>query len=83
MFYLLWLTNSSTIPFSYNAPEKLYKEIRHRNDKDKRKILVMDIFSSLENEFFFELELQECRPGFQYSPKREVCECHKQTGILR
>ena len=81
--YKLKPNSSSTILFSYNAPEKLYNQIQHRNDKEKRKIQVMDIFSMLENEFFFELELQKCRPGFQYSPKSKVCECNKQAGILR
>lgn len=80
MFHLLWPNNFSTIPFSFNVPEKLYNGI---HGKDKRKIQVMDIYSTLENEFFFELELQTCRPGFQYSPKSKVCECHKQAGILR
>jgi len=79
MFHLLWPNNFSTIPFSFNVPEKLYNGI---HGKDKRKIQVMDIYSALENEFFFELELQTCRPGFQYSPKSKVCECHKQAGIL-
>lgn len=82
-FYGLRANNFSTIPFSFNAPEKLYNEINQRNSKHGRRIQVMDIFSTFENEFFFELELLTCRPGFQYSRKRKVCECHKQTGILR
>ena len=83
MFHLLGPDNSSTIPFSFKAPEKLYNEIHQRKNNEKRKIQVKDIFSSLENEFFFELDLQECPPGFQYSWKRNVCECNKQPGILR
>lgn len=82
-FHLLLPNRSSTVPFSFNVPETLYKSLQHKNGKDKRKIQVMDIYSSLENEASFELELQTCRPGFQYSPKSKVCECHKQTGILR
>ena len=81
--YGLFPDNSSTVPFSFKAPKEVYNEIRHRKDKAKRKIQIMDIFSTLENEFFFDLELQECRPGFQYSPKSKVCECDKQPGILR
>ena len=82
-FYGLGANNFSTISFSFNAPEKLYNEIKQRNIKHKRKIQVKDIYSTFENEFFFDLELQTCRPGFQYSSKRKICECHKQTGILR
>ena len=83
VFSVLRPNNSSTVPFSFKAPEKLYNEINQSNYKHKRKIQVMDIYSTFENEFFFELELQTCRPGFQYSSERKVCECHKQTGILR
>ena len=83
VFSVLTPNNSSTVPFSFKAPEKLYNEINQSNYKHKRKIQVMDIYSTFENEFFFELELQTCRPGFQYSSKRKVCECQKQIGILR
>lgn len=82
-FYLLWHNRSSTVPFSFKVPETLYNRMQHKIGKDKRKIQIMDLYSSLENEVSFELELQTCRPGFQYSPKSKVCECHKQTGILR
>ena len=83
VFSVLRPNNSSTVPFSFKANEKLYNEINQSNYKHKRRIQVMDIYSTFENEFFFELELQTCRPGFQYSSERKVCECHKQTGILR
>jgi len=82
-FHLLWANNFSTIPFSFHVSETLYNGIKHGNDKDKRKIQVMDIFSTIENKFFFELELQTCRPGFQYSAKNKVFDCQKQTDILR
>ena len=83
MFHLLGPDNSNTIPFSFKAPEKLYNEIHQRKDNVTLKIQVRDVFSSLENEFFFELDLQECSPGLQYSWKRKVCECNKQPGIMR
>ena len=82
-FYLLWPNRSTTVPFSFNVPEKLYNRMQHKIGKDKRKIQIMDLSSSLENEAFFELELQTCRPGFQYSPESKVCECLEQDGILR
>lgn len=81
--YLLMPDSSSTIPFSFNAPKKLYNEIQHRKGKNKRKIQIIDFYSTLENRYFFEFELQECRPGFSYSPESKVCECNKQPGILR
>ena len=81
VFPLLWPFNSSTSPFSFHLSEKFSNG--HRNDTDKRTIQVMDIYSTIENKFLFELELQTCRPGFQYSSKSKVCECQKQIGILR
>ena len=81
--YMLMPDSSSTVPFSFNASETLYKEIQHRNGKKKRKIQIIDLYSTLDNLFFFEFELQKCRPGFRYSPESKVCECNKQPGILR
>ncbi len=81
--YVLMPDSSSTVPFSFNAPEKLYNEIQHRKGKNKRTIQIIDYYSSLKNRGFFEFELQECRPGFSYSPESKVCECNKRPGILR
>ena len=80
--YLLMPDSSSTIPFSFNAPKKLYNEIQHRKG-NKRKIQIIDFYSTLRNQFFFEFELKECSSGFHYSPESKVCECNKQPGILR
>ena len=81
--YLLMPDSSSTISFSFNASKKLYNEIQHRKDKNRRKIQIIDLYSTLDNRLVFEFELQECRPGFRYSPESKVCECNKQPGILR
>jgi len=84
MAYLLTPNSSNTVPLRFNASEKSSMEIRLRKVRDKRKIPILDLFSTLKNRVFFELELQECRPGFRYSPERKaVCECNKQPGILR
>ena len=82
--YLLMPDNSSTVQFSFNAPEKLYKELQNSKGKNKRKIQIIDFYSTLDNRYFFKFELQECRPGFRYHPESKVCECNKQPDrILR
>ena len=84
ILYALSPNSSSTVPFSFQVPEALYNEIQHRNDKDKRKIQFVDFFSTLQNVYSFELELQPCRAGFHYSADSKTCKCNKElAGIMR
>lgn len=76
--------NSSSTPFSFRVPETLYNKTHNRKDKDKRKIRFVDFFSTLQNGYSFELELQLCRPGFHYSNDSQTCKCNKDlAGIMR
>lgn len=83
ILYSLSPNSSSTVPFSFHVPEELYNEIQGGKEK-KRNIQFVDFFSTLQNVYSFELELQPCRPGFHYSTDSKTCECDKKRdGIMR
>ena len=82
ILYALSPNSSSTVPFSFKVPDALYDEIQGR--KHKRTIQFVDFFSTLQNVYSFELELQPCGPGFHYSTDSKTCECNKSlAGIMR
>jgi len=84
ILYALSPNSSSSVPFSFQVPEALYNKTHGRKDKDKRKIQFVDFFSTLQNGYSFELELQPCRPGFFYSADSKTCKCNKElAGIMR
>ena len=82
IMYVLSPNESSTVPFSFRVPETLYNE--KYNKKDKRTIQFVDFFSTLQNGYSFELELESCRPGFYYSSDSQMCVCNKSiSGVMR
>jgi len=84
ILYALSPNSSNSVPFSFQVPEALYNKTHRRKDKDKRKIQFVDFFSTLQNGYSFELELQPCRPGFFYSADSKTCKCNKElAGIMR
>ena len=84
ILYALSPNGSSTVPLSFQVTETLYNKIHHGKDKGKRKIQFVDFFSTLQNVYSFELELQKCPPGFDYSKDTKRCKCNKElAGVMR
>ena len=67
------LSPKETVPFSFFEPETLYNETKSK--KEKRKIQFVDPYSTLMNGYLFEMELQDCHPGFKYSNHSQRCVC--------
>lgn len=84
VLYVLSPNKSSTVPFSFHVPETIYNKTCNRGEKNKRRIQFVDIYSSLPNRYSFEVELQVCPPGFNFSKETKACECNRElSGILR
>ena len=61
------LLPNSSVWFSFHTQNNTVKE--------KRKIQFVDPFSALINGYSFEMELQQCHPGFRFSNKFQRCVC--------
>lgn len=84
VLYVLSPNKSSTVSFSFNAPETVYNEAQNRGEKNRRRIQFVDIFSTLPNGYSFEMELQTCPPGFNFNKDTKTCECNRKLpGISR
>ena len=78
------LSANETVPFSFTEPETLYNETKKSKLKAKRRIQFVAPYSTLINRYSFEMELQECHPGFIFSKDSQKCECDtKQSAVQR
>ena len=70
------LSPNETVPFSFLVSKTLYhKTIESKTLEQKPRIQFVDPYSTLINGYWFEMELQDCHPGFVFSDDSKKCVC--------